>query len=350
MTARSRVAAVAGAVVLTVAGAVPVRAHDPSPIFEGDGLWSQDADLTFDWSDAWMAPFAMRVAIKDGAADANASRGSRAATFRALDGARNVVTYGTEVVCGTGGLACMRRNAPTGFGLWFRENGHRFDWGTLRWCQLYDAFPNGCYDVENITLDELGHVEILDHHVNYDDESDFLDSVVQTVSNAKPGVGWNAHAFGRCDVAQLQRQYDVQTTTRISTCLDAIPTTLSFSSSAGTVAWDGSVRLTARLRIQDDPTVTFRLRGNDLDGRTVVLQRRPPGGTWVDAQVLTATGTPGTYAANLRLRSTTEFRAVFRKPSDEPLLAVNSAVARVTVTGGCSLPPCPQSMPRTGER
>src|SRR4051812_2834451 len=165
MTARSRVAAVAGAVVLTVAGAVPVRAHDPSPIFEGDGLWAQDADLTFDWSDAWMAPFAMRVAIKDGAADANASRGSRAATFRALDGARNVVTYGTEVVCGTGGLACMRRNAPTGFGLWFRENGHRFDWGTLRWCQLYDAFPNGCYDVENITLDELGHVEILDHHV-----------------------------------------------------------------------------------------------------------------------------------------------------------------------------------------
>jgi hypothetical protein len=350
MTGRSRLAAIVGALVLTLFPALPVVAHDPSPIFEGDGLWAPDADLTFDWSDAWMAPFDMRVAIKAGAADANASRGSRAATFRALDGAKNRVVYGTEVVCGTGGLACMRRNPPTGFGLWFRENGHRFDWGTLRWCQLYDPFPNGCYDVENITLDELGHVEVLDHHANYPDGSDFLDSVVQTVSHAKPGVGWNAHAFGRCDVAQLQRQYDVTTTTRISTCLDAIPTMLSFSASAGSVAWDGSVRLTARLRIQDDPTVTFRLRGNDLDGRTVVLQRRPPGGTWVDAQVLTATGTPGTYAANLRLRSTTEFRAVFRKPDDEPLLAVTSSTVRVTVTGGCSLPPCPQSMPRTGER
>ena len=190
----------------------------------------------------------MRVAVKAGAADSNASRGSRAATFRALDGSRNVVVYGTEVVCGTGGLACMRRYPPTGFGLWFRENGHRFDWGALRWCQLYDTWPSGCYDVENITLDELGHVQILNHHANYADESDYLDSVVQTVSHAKPGVGWNAHAFGRCDVAQLQRQYDVQTTTRISTCLDDIPTGVSFSANASTVSWDGPVRLSARLR------------------------------------------------------------------------------------------------------
>ena len=350
MTARRRLVAIVGAVLLAVTGAVPVAAHDPSPVFEGDGLWAQDADLTFDWSDTWMAPFDMRVAIKDGAADQNASRGARAATFRALDGSRNLVVYGTEVVCGTGGLACMRRNPPTGFGLWFRENGHRFDWGTLKWCQLYDPFPNGCYDVENITLDELGHVQILNHHVNYANESDYLDSVVQTVSHAKPGVGWNAHAFGRCDVAQLQRQYDVTTTTRISTCLDAIPTMLAFSTSASAVGWDGSARLTARLRIDDDPTVTFRLRGNDLDGRTVVLQRRPPGGTWTDAQVLSATGTPGTYAVTLRLRSTTEFRAVFRKPSDEPLLATTSGTVRVTVNGGCSLPPCPQAMPVSGGR
>jgi hypothetical protein len=70
----------------------------------------------------------------------------------------------------------------------------------------------------------------------------------------------------------------------------------------------------------------------------------------VDVQALTATGTPGTYATNLRLRSTTEFRALFRKPTDEPLLAVTSATVRVTVTGSCSLPPCPQSVPVTGER
>src|SRR3712207_8349158 len=52
----------------------------------------------------------------------------------------------------------------------------------------------------------------LDHHVNLADESDYRDSVVQTVSRAKPRSGWNAHAYGRCDVAQLQRQYDVGTT------------------------------------------------------------------------------------------------------------------------------------------
>ena len=185
--------------------------------------------------------------------------------------------------------------------------------------------------------------------MNYANESDYLDSVVQTVSHARPGVGWNAHAFGRCDVAQLQRQYDVTTTTRISTCLDAIPTMLAFSTSASAVGWDGSARLTARLRIDDDPTVTFRLRGNDLDGRTVVLQRRPPGGTWTDAQVLSATDARAAQSAvTLRLRSTTEFRAVFRKPSDEPLLATTSGTVRVTVNGGCSLPPCPQAMPVPG--
>ena len=338
-------AASLAAILLIAAAAVPAAGHSPSPIFEGDGLWAQDADLTFDWSDEWMPPFEVRVAVKAGAADQNATRGSRAATFRALGGSGNVVTYGTEVVCGTGGLACMRRNPPVGFGLWFRENGHRFDWGTLRWCQLYETAPTGCFDVENITLDELGHVQILDHHVNDGEQSDYLDSVVQTVSHAKPAVGWNAHAYGRCDVAQLQRQYDVTTTTKISTCLGEIPTQATITSSATSVPWDGSVRFTSRLTIDDDPTVTFRLRGNALDGRVVVLQRRPLGGSWADYQTLAGAGTAGTYTTLVRLRSTADYRVVFRKPSDEPLKAFTSGSVRVTVTGGCSLPPCPMSIP-----
>ncbi len=51
----------------------------------------------------------------------------------------------------------MRRDPPDWFGVWFRENGHRFDWGTLRWCEMSGG-PDGCYQVENVTLDELGHV------------------------------------------------------------------------------------------------------------------------------------------------------------------------------------------------
>ena len=83
----------------------------------------------------------------------------------------------------------------------FREQGHRFDWGVLRWCQLTLNAPDGCYDAENIALDEFGHAEVLNHHVNFADEHDYLDAVVQTYSHTKPNVGWSAHAFGRCDVA-----------------------------------------------------------------------------------------------------------------------------------------------------
>ena len=54
---------------------------------------------------------------------------------------------------------------PDGFTMWLREQGHVFDWGTLKWCQAYASPPNGCYDAETIALDEFGHVEGLNHHV-----------------------------------------------------------------------------------------------------------------------------------------------------------------------------------------
>ena len=97
---------------------------------------------------------------------------------------------------------------PDWFAVYLRENGHRFDWGTLRWCEATDR-PNGCYDAENITLDELGHVLGLDHHDNLADDSDYGDAVVQTYSRIKPNAFYNAHVFGRCDIATLQQSYDV---------------------------------------------------------------------------------------------------------------------------------------------
>ena len=342
---RLRHLTIASAIALTVAvgAGSPAAGHAPSPVFPDDELYAQDLDLTFDWASP-MPPETFRLAVKAGAADASASRGSRAPTFRAKLGASNLVTYSADVVCGTGGLACMRRNPPGWFGLWFRVNGHSFDWGVLRWCQLYVSPSDGCFDVENITLDELGHVLILDHHANYVDDSDYTDSVVQTVSRARPRTGWNAHAFGRCDVAQLQRQYDVTTTTKISTCLD-VPSSATLTTSAASVPYDGALTFASHLEVLNDPSVTFRLRGNDLDGRTVVLQRRPLGGAWADLQTLPGAGSSGNYAATLRIRSTADWRVVFRKPSDEGLRLFVTGAVRVTVTGSCTGSPCPLSAP-----
>ena len=62
---------------------------------------------------------------------------------------------------------------------------------------------------------------VLDHHVNYADQRDYEDAVVQTFSRTKPNDGYDQHAFGRCDVATLQREYDVvDSIAKYSTCLD----------------------------------------------------------------------------------------------------------------------------------
>ncbi len=117
--------------------------------------------------------------------------------------------------------------------MWLREQGHVFDWGTLKWCQSYTTAPNGCYDAETIALDEFGHVEGLDHHANYADDRDYEDAVVQTYSRTKPTAGWNAHAFGPCDQATLQRRYDVPSwTAKYSTCAN-LTTTLTADRLAG---------------------------------------------------------------------------------------------------------------------
>lgn len=314
------------------AALAPVAAHGPDPILPG-GLFSQNEVLQYRW--AGSPTTAMKTAINAGVADANGTRRSKAPSFAYASAGQSTIYYGVDVPCGINGLACMRRNAPDTFGVWFRENGHRFDWGTLRWCELSGS-PDGCYEVENVTLDELGHVMVLDHHANFADDSDYRDAVVQTYSRTKPRDGWNAHAFGRCDVATLQQQYDVaSSTTLYSTCLD-VPTTLGLSASRTSVASGGTVTFTATLRSAG----TGRLSDNAISSRTVVLQHRISSG-WADFASMAPGTAAGTYTASVTMWATDDFRALFRKPSNEGLRA-SSSVA-VTVSVACIVAPCPLS-------
>jgi hypothetical protein len=313
-----------------LAVSVGVTAHSPDPIFSGS-RWNQNQALTFAWRSGSVPATGYQTAIKAAAADASASRGSQAATFSYAAGSGNLIGYGTAATCSPAGIACMSRNAPTSFAMWMREQGHKFDWGSLRWCQAYQSAPDGCYDVENIMLDEFGHVEILNHHANKTDLSDYLDAVVQTKSRAKPAAGWNAHAFGRCDVASLQVQYDMQSWgAKYSTCLDLV-TTLGLSASPTAVSRGGTVTLTATLKVADGSSYV-RLGLNPISSRTVTLQRRAAGtSTWSTAGTMAIGSTSGTYRMSFSLTSATEFRAVFAKPSDEGLRAATSPVVTVAV-------------------
>ena len=186
MISRRRPAQRAAGLLLAVAVAVaaggtsttPTAAHSPDPALGGDPF-PQDARLLYYWRSGAAPPAAMRTAINAAADDVKATRASRAATFVVDVNGPNPIGYGTGT-CGVNGLACFTRNAPNGFTMWFREQGRVFDWGTLKWCQMVADPPNGCYDVETIALDEFGHVEGLGHHVNYADDSDYTDAVVQT--------------------------------------------------------------------------------------------------------------------------------------------------------------------------
>ncbi len=321
------------ALLASTAGGATV-AHSPDPALVG-GPWTQDQRLPYHWKAGQVPPVWMQHEIRAAAQDSNESRASKAAIF-ALDAGPSHISYGEPSGCGPNGIACFRRDvANDWFTMSFRRQGYVFDWGTLKWCQAYETWPDGCYDVENIALDEFGHVEVLGHHVNYADASDYLDAVVQAVSRTKPRSGWNTHRYGRCDRATLQRKYDVPSSwTLVSTCLD-LQTVLGLRASDDRVPYGTSVTLTATLRVATDDGYE-RLSANLLSGRDVVLQRRRAGTTsWISLGAMSSGSSPGTYTYTANLTSTADWRAVFSSPDNEGLRGDLSGVTTVYV-GPCS--------------
>jgi len=331
-----RLALLIGVVVsATIAG--PAAAHAPDPSL-GGSLFGQDQELRFRWRSGSEPPAALRTAIRAAADDSNTTRASRAATFVYDAAGANLIGYGTGT-CGVNGIGCFSRTAPTSFTMWLREHGRPFDWGVLRWCQMQAEPTNGCYDAETITLDEFGHVEILNHHVNFADERDYTDAVVQTFSRTRPKTGWNMHTYGVCDTATLQIKYDVPTlSSPYSACLDLL-TIVTLGANDTSVAFGAAVDFGSLLRIATN-TGYGRLSGNPLGKRTVRLQRRAIGSTtWTTFYTLPASTPTGTYRATLRLFETADFRTVFSAPSNEGLRGDTSATLRVTVA------PCTSNCP-----
>jgi len=350
---RSRICAAA----LTIAGLAlalrpaVVAAHGPDPLF-GTRTWAPNQVVGYSWESGSVPPSWMIPAIDAGAGDVAESRHSRAASFVRQAGAPSTIAYGVTP-CPSYGIACVdRTGVPTSFaGLWFRPHLWVFDWGTLRWCQAQLAFTDGCYDVENVTLDELGHIEVLGHHVNFDDASDFTDAVVQASARARPRSGWNQHAFGICDVARLQLEYERQTASDlVSSCL-SLATAATMTASPTSAYLGTNVAFSATLKITTDVTSNRAMSADPLSHRTLLLQRRAPGATsWTTVTTMTASAsTEGLYNALWSPTATYDWRVLFVTPANEGVVGAASGVIRVTVTG-CTGAGCPNhGIPGTGK-
>lgn len=344
--AARRLGAAAAALLIALSLSVSAAtAHGPDPTLAG-GPFGQNQDLRFRWRTGAEPTAALKTAIRAAADDVNASRAAKAATYTYDAAGADPIGYGLGATCGVNGIACFTRDVPDGFTMWLREQGHVFDWGTLRWCQAYANPPNGCYDAETIALDEFGHVEGLGHHVNKSDASDYGDAVVQTYSRTKPNSGWNMHVLGRCDIATLQVQYDMLTSAaRYSTCLD-LSTDLTLAAAPTGIQYGSTTTLMATLKVAAYASYG-RLGGNLVSGRTVTLQRRAPGTTtWTTVATMPAGSGSGTYVLSQRPSSDTEYRAVFGTPSTEGINGDTSPTIRVYVLIICVTPagkaPTPQ--------
>ena len=332
------------AILLVVgASAQPVAAHGPDPTVGGK-LWSPNQVVTFQWRAGQVPPDWMATPIVAAAGDANLTRAARAATFTRTTSAPSLISYGEPTGCSSAGIACFdRAAAPKSFAMWFRAQGARFDWGTLRWCQGLTTIANGCFDVETIALDEFGHVEDLGHHVNLADNSDFLDAVVQTVSRARPDLGWQVHAFGRCDTGRLQLLYDrLNAADLVSSCL-RIGTVSTLAASATSV-WIGTPAVfTATLRTTSSTSANGALANRPLSGRPVVLQRRPVGSsTWTTIGTMARGTTEGSYVLSMTPTATYEWRALFSPSATDGALSSSSPAVTVKVSG-CSGSGCQSS-------
>jgi hypothetical protein len=333
--ARSIALATIMAIGLVTLSAESALASLPTPA--SGTTWSQNQRIDYRWKEGAEPPAWAKAAMNAAAADSNSSRRAKAAVFAQRDGGPAWLAY-TDDLPTNWAIGYTVRNVPDSFSIRMRPHGAQLDWGTLRWCQFYEGeAPNGCYDLEMVTLHEFGHAQTLSH-VDEADIDPYTDSIMHATGlHSKARLGWNQHVFGPCDVARLQIRYEPLTTsTSISTCLD-LATDLTLTPASTSVAYGSAVTFTAKLKT-DGAEVYPNLAGKALTGRSVVLQRRASSASsWATvADMTTVTDDTGRYVKTLTLTATYDWRAVFSAPSDEGLKGTSSAVSRVSVGYGCT--------------
>jgi hypothetical protein len=285
---RRLLAIVAGLLVLAVAP-VQAVAHNPDPIF-GGGLYAQNKVLQYRWTASGTPPLDMKLAIHAARDDSNDSRRSKAPSFDYDTGAGNVIYYGVDVPCGTNGLACFRRDTPDWFGDVVPAERLPVRVGHPPVVRAAPAPRDGCYDAENIALDELGPCPRPrpPRELRRRQRLPRTRSSRPTRARSRgPATTRTPTAGATVAAAPAGAMTSRATRRRYSTCLE-VPTEATLGVGDASVPSGSMVTFTATLTSAGEG----RLSNNPMNGRTVVLQRRTSSG-WSDLSTMSGTSTNG---------------------------------------------------------
>ena len=330
---RKHLSAAAAAILMLFATIPIVSANGPDPeVTTGQPYWGKNEALEYDWLVGYVPPDTLKAAITAGAEDSDNSQVSSGPLYSvgAGEGAVGYGKTGTGWSCGSIGIACFHRSVGDWFHVTLRRDGEVLTNAngvafTVRWCQIKSV--SGCFDAENVALDEFGHVLGLGHHVN----PDRADSVVQEKSLTGP----QPHAYGKCDVALLQLGYDISETDPVSDCLltdgTGLSTFVTITASPTAVSEGDPVLFTANVKIATSTTYK-QLSGNNLTNRLVNLYRKLPSATsWTLIGSMTASA-GGIYKRSVTQGATTyQWLAQFVPAATEGLVYDNSPAVTVTV-------------------
>lgn len=198
----------AGFVLLVAIGSVapaPAAGAAADPLLDLGWTWPRGTQGTWRFgsfpSTGWMRT-AVTTAIN---ATSHTSYSNPDFEFTAGASANVTVEYrdgGTSCAGRTGWVACAKTgvNSPfTTWWVWLASNRCWTNGAGGRTC----GSDTGAFDVSTVTVNEMGHVNFLAHHVN----PAYADAVVQKDPTAYPNANWQMRSFRWADNGRLNLLY-----------------------------------------------------------------------------------------------------------------------------------------------
>ena len=322
MTRRVRLYAVVGSLIASLLVSAPATAHNPTV---GDNPYPNLFVEEFDWAPAPDTPPAWFQPQFEAAAEVDYARNNhtRAPTFtKDLALNDNYIRYQTDN--SATGIYCFD---PVGWDACIEyDANNRLETiiynSETNWCEAPSTDANGCMHVGRVALHELGHAAGLARSNQHSGELETY-TVMRANTPVKASTGWTRDQLMRCDLIELQREYDVTPlSSTYADCVDHLPaaglrsgkikTYITLNDPTNSACINTFVTLSGTGLIANEPSSLGLIAGNPLSARTARILRRPVGGTFsLHATTSIANTANWSFSVTSSTATTYEYQAEF---------------------------------------